>query len=125
MDLLKNIENHKSKFIEVISKPVFTIGKTESEPAVWMGKVLSLLRDLKIKGNSIFLIGNGASSSMSSHFAVDLTKNAGIRSFSNNDGALLTCFGNDFSLKHPISKWQNVICATAISCWRSAVRGNL
>ena len=34
---------------------------------------------------------------MASHFAVDFTKNAGINAFSLNEGALLTCFSNDFT----------------------------
>ncbi|MBF0299287.1 MAG: SIS domain-containing protein [Oligoflexia bacterium] len=46
---------------------------------------------------SIFFVGNGASASMSSHFATDFTKNIGIRSFSLNDSSLITCYSNDFS----------------------------
>ncbi len=45
----------------------------------------------------MYFIGNGASSSMSSHFATDFAKNGGIPSFSLNEGSLLTCFSNDFS----------------------------
>lgn len=49
------------------------------------------------KASHLFFIGNGASSSMASHFATDWTKNAGIPSESLNDGAMMTCFSNDYS----------------------------
>ena len=45
----------------------------------------------------IFLVGNGASSSMCSHFAADLIKNARLPACVFTDAALLTCVGNDIS----------------------------
>ena len=55
-------------------------------------------------GKKLFLIGNGASASISSHIAVDFWKNAGIRALAFNDSALLTCISNDYGYKHVFEK---------------------
>lgn len=54
----------------------------------------SALRERK---GCLFLVGNGASASLSSHFAADLSKNAGLRTCLFTDAALLTAIGNDLS----------------------------
>jgi len=64
-----------------------------------MTSVIEALYKIKSDKKKIFFIGNGASCSMASHFAADYTKNGGITSFSVNDGALLSCFSNDFSFE--------------------------
>jgi len=46
-------------------------------------------------GGTVFFIGNGGSSAIASHLAVDFMKNGGIRSLAFNDSAFLTCIGND------------------------------
>lgn len=46
-------------------------------------------------GNKLIFIGNGASASMASHYALDLTKNGGIRSLAITDHAMLTALTND------------------------------
>ena len=53
---------------------------------------------LEARGRSrkIILAGNGASATIASHVAVDLTKVAGIRAVTFNEAGLITCFGNDY-----------------------------
>lgn len=46
-------------------------------------------------GSKLIFIGNGASASMASHYALDFSKNRGIRSIALNDSALLTALVND------------------------------
>lgn len=54
---------------------------------------------IKERNNQIFFIGNGASSSMASHFATDVVKNAGIRARVFTDSSLLTAVGNDLGFE--------------------------
>ena len=58
---------------------------------------------LKIKKNKkkIIVAGNGGSAAMSSHFSVDLTKNAKVRCINFNEADLITCFSNDYGYE----KW--------------------
>ena len=53
--------------------------------------------ELRKENGVIFLIGNGASASMASHFAADLAKNGGIRSETFTDLSLITAISNDIS----------------------------
>jgi len=48
------------------------------------------------RGGKVILAGNGGSSAMASHVAVDLTKNAGVRAINFNEPDLITCFANDY-----------------------------
>lgn len=97
MELTTHIGIHKKKFIELVEHTIFSTGNDIRSIDPWFETVINLLSTLKEKKGSIFFIGNGASCSMSSHFAVDFTKNGGVPSFSLNEGTLLTCFSNDFS----------------------------
>jgi D-sedoheptulose 7-phosphate isomerase len=58
--------------------------------------VVALLRHTHDSGRTVYLIGNGGSAAMASHFAIDLTKNAVVRAMALNDAAALTCLGNDY-----------------------------
>lgn len=55
-------------------------------------------------GNGIFFVGNGGSAGICSHMATDYSKNGGMRSLALNDGAVLTCLGNDYGYEHVFEK---------------------
>lgn len=55
-------------------------------------------------GGKLFFIGNGASSSISSHISTDLWKNGGIRALAFNDSSVLTCISNDLGFHNVFSK---------------------
>ena len=61
---------------------------------------LASFRDLIVKtknnGGKLIFAGNGASAAISSHAAVDFTKQCGTRSICFNEADLITCFGNDY-----------------------------
>ena len=44
--------------------------------------------------------GNGASTAISIHMAIDNLKNGGIRGVAFDDSSLLTCISNDYGYKH-------------------------
>ncbi len=54
-------------------------------------------RELRQRGGTVFLVGNGASASMASHVAADLAKNACIRTEVFSDLSLITAIANDIS----------------------------
>lgn len=56
------------------------------------------------KGGRIIFIGNGGSAAISSHMAIDWTKNGAIRSMALNDAPTLTCLANDFGYEHVFAK---------------------
>lgn len=52
----------------------------------------------------IFFIGNGGSAGICSHMATDWMKNGGFSATSLNDGATLTCLGNDLGFEEVFAK---------------------
>jgi D-sedoheptulose 7-phosphate isomerase len=61
------------------------------------GRWVEITHGVHARGQHIYLVGNGASAAMASHFAADACKNGGLRAQAFNDGALLTCTGNDLA----------------------------
>ena len=63
----------------------------------------SILEAKKHK-KKVIVIGNGGSAAISSHFSVDLTKNANVRCINFNESDLITCFANDFGYEEAFKK---------------------
>ena len=63
------------------------------------------------KGRRTLFIGNGGSSMIASHMAVDYSKNANIRAQAFNDAGMLTCLGNDFGYPHVFEKQIEMFAA--------------
>ncbi len=91
------ILKHKNEFLQALDNAVLIADGNNVPLSEWLDKIHHLLGYIGKNNKKIFLIGNGASSAMASHYAADFTKNASINSYSLTDGALLTCFSNDFS----------------------------
>jgi D-sedoheptulose 7-phosphate isomerase len=64
----------------------------------------AMARAAHAAGNKLMFIGNGGSAGICSHMATDYSKNGGMRSLAFNDGAFLTCLGNDFGYEHVFAK---------------------
>ena len=55
-------------------------------------------------GNTLMIVGNGGSAGIASHTAIDLSKNAQIRTLALNDSSALTCLANDYGYEHVFAK---------------------
>ena len=77
---------------------LLTVDKKMLESAV------EILLEVSDKGKKVIIAGNGGSAAMASHTAVDLTKNAQVRSINFNESDLITCFANDFGYEKWIEK---------------------
>ena len=67
-------------------------------------KIKLLFQKTSVQGGKIIFAGNGGSAAMASHVAVDITKNAGIRSVTFNEYDLITTLANDYGYENWISK---------------------
>lgn len=56
------------------------------------------------QNQKLIFIGNGGSSAIASHMAIDYWKNGGIRATAFNDPALLTCLSNDYGYEYVFQK---------------------
>lgn len=91
-----------------------------------MAQAVQLLETLRENDNKILFIGNGGSAGISSHMAIDFLRNGRIPALAFNDGAMLTCFGNDFGYEtvfaHQVAAHgrQNDLLVAISSSGRSA-----
>ena len=69
-----------------------------------LAAAIDLARGAHARGRKLMFIGNGGSAAIASHMATDYSKNGGMRSLSFNDGAVLTCLGNDYGYEHVFAK---------------------
>ena len=67
-----------------------------------LGSELSAGEDCKF--GRVLIFGNGASASIASHFALDMTKQGKFISKCFHDPALLTAFSNDYGYENALSK---------------------
>lgn len=66
-----------------------------------VSNAVQLLLDTRNAGRKVMFAGNGASASLASHYALDFTKQADVRSVSFNDVPLITAYANDYGF----DKW--------------------
>ena len=67
-------------------------------------EVKEILLDVKKNKSKVMIFGNGGSAAIASHFSVDLTKTANIRSTNYNEADLITCFSNDYGYERWVEK---------------------
>jgi D-sedoheptulose 7-phosphate isomerase len=60
-----------------------------------LGEAEDLIRKTAQNNGTVFIFGNGAGASIASHVALDLTKQAKIRTIALNDATTVTAFAND------------------------------
>jgi D-sedoheptulose 7-phosphate isomerase len=72
-------------------------------------KTIIYIKKIKKLKRKIFFIGNGASNTIGSHFALDFSKNLMIPSFSLNNSAIITAIANDLDPKLIFSKYLQLI----------------
>lgn len=96
-DKRSNMEFFEEYLIKMVDA-LLTVDKKMLESAV------EILLDVSGKGKKVIIAGNGGSAAMASHTAVDLTKNAQVRSINFNESDLITCFANDFGYEKWIEK---------------------
>ena len=67
-------------------------------------EVAVFLKEVHSQKKKVIIFGNGGSAAISSHFSVDLTKNAGLRCVNFNEADLITCFSNDYGYEKWVEK---------------------
>lgn len=96
-------------YIKELSKVLLNIEVTGSNKAyIELDRAFKMIIKetlfLKTKKKKVLIVGNGGSSSIANHMAVDLWKNAKVKALSFSDSALLTCISNDFGYQHVFEK---------------------
>lgn len=91
-----NWQEETAKICEALNS--LTISSSANEPIDVDGAFLEwkkVTEQVRIEDKTVYLIGNGASASMASHFAADLSKNAHVRTQVFSDLSQITAIAND------------------------------
>lgn len=70
----------------------------------FFARAIELFRAAHAAGNKIMFVGNGGSSTIASHMAIDFSKNGDLRAVCFTDAAALTCLGNDLGYENVYAK---------------------
>lgn len=94
-----SIKNYFEDFSSKLNETLDLSGQREA-----LEKSIDLVKNTKPKGKKIILIGNGGSSAIAEHMAIDLTKNAGLKAIAFSGSPMLTTFANDFGYEKVFQK---------------------
>jgi len=65
-----------------------------------LAAVMQMLVQVRGRGCSVYIIGNGGSASIASHAVVDFVNVAKLRAFTLHESSLLTCMSNDYGYEN-------------------------
>ncbi len=100
-------------WIDSISQIVFSgcykIENKEVKLDKALDEITRLILDVKKKNGCVWLIGNGGSAALASHFSQDLLNKHSVKSTTLSDVSLLTCLSNDYGYDKAYKKALEVL----------------
>ena len=93
------IENYFEQFQNVFFE--FLRNEEQSRD---LQKAVEWLKETKYQNTKILLVGNGGSSAVAEHMAIDFTKNAGLKALAVSGSPMLTTFSNDYGYEKVFQK---------------------
>jgi D-sedoheptulose 7-phosphate isomerase len=106
------VKKYPGLFVDMVGSIGYTDALNQAKPVDdGIERVCLLIEGQSGKKGKVIFIGNGGSAAISSHMSIDFWKNGNIPSMCFNDGALLTCLGNDYGyekvFEKPIEMFMN------------------
>jgi len=93
-----------NKFQDILSKTV----ASSSEGSIVLDdafqEVIGKLKDIRSEERHVYLVGNGGSSGIVSHGAIDFLNACGFKAHALTDNSLLTCMANDYGYENVFSQ---------------------
>lgn len=95
------ITSYMSSFSAALNGTVITdaAGQTMDHDAGYNAMV-EAVKKVRANNGTLFLIGNGGSSALISHTAIDLLNKCKVKAYPMTDNAMLTCMGNDYGYEN-------------------------
>jgi len=96
-----------SKFLDtyfIDFKSVLDDFLKNEQNVAFLNEAVLILEETRKSKKMIYLVGNGGSSAIAEHMAIDLTKNAGLRAIAISGSPMLTTFANDFGYEKVFQK---------------------
>jgi len=98
---MNKLHDYVGSLSSILSKTEVTDAKGESvETTAAVDDIIAMLEQVRDARAKNIFIGNGGSAAIASHMAIDYSKNGRLPSLAFNDGAALTCLGNDLGFEN-------------------------
>lgn len=94
-----NYTEYIEKYNNVLSALVVSDKNGVIDRQKGLEAIISTLKD-ELKGNTLYMIGNGGSSGIVSHSMVDFVNACGMNARAITDNSLLTCMANDYGYEN-------------------------
>ena len=104
LDELSYIRGYADQIAKTVKATIATVDGQPKHLSLALDEVLISFRLAHASGHKVMLVGNGGSSAICSHVAIDLSKNTGIRAVALNDFPTLTCLSNDYGYDQVFAK---------------------
>jgi len=104
----KYYSNYFDSISQGLTDSIYYLDHQSAAPDLFFQKIKSTLNNLRVNGNKIYFIGNGASAAFANHMALDFSKNGKILSRSLSDSALLTALSNDYSYENAMLEFLKI-----------------
>lgn len=88
------------------------------EPTIEVAKVV------RARNGRVFFIGNGGSAAIASHMSIDWLNKGKFAAMAFNDGAALTCLGNDYGYHHVFNNQLRAHCRDGDMVFAISSSGN-
>ena len=98
-----NFKNYYKTFVNLLN--------LNSETVIKLNLFCNLIKKTNKNKGRVILFGNGGSASVASHVAIDLSKNAKIKSLCFSDASHITCLANDYGYENWILKTIDFYCS--------------
>ncbi len=98
------LRSYADKIASVVQLTKATCEGKEKHLQLALDAMHASFKECHERGNKVILVGNGGSSAICSHVAIDMCKNGGIRAVSLNDFPSLTCLSNDYGYDQVFAK---------------------
>ncbi len=97
--MIQNDTQWLKDYFDLYKKSIFNEEVIET-----LVKIKELFKKINGNGNKVMFFGNGGSSAIASHCAVDFIKNARVRAVSYDDSSFITCLANDYGFERWMEK---------------------
>lgn len=101
--------NRFSALADILSKCEFTSPGQDLTEGQALQVFQSFLIQTREKEGTVFVIGNGGSAGIASHFAIDLLNNLKIAAQTLYDSNMMTCISNDYGYEEVFSRPLNLL----------------
>ncbi len=103
------IKDRLDKFYNLISQTKCSYKDTYLEVKDMYQVIWNMLKKVKKEKNIVYIIGNGGSAGIASHFCTDLINKCEISTFTLVDSNVMTCMANDYGYESVYSRPLSVI----------------